>query len=147
MLNEMGRIGASGALGAASAYLFTNLNPLGGAAFGVVGRLVNEVTKPIFKFLYKKLIGSDLLSQTLDVTRFILLAGLTAAACSALGFPMTFSTALILQISQLAITYIGRFMCEFACDIKQRDNILVPAFALTPSEHFFFGDETGYILR
>lgn len=59
MFELVGRVSGNGNFGALSAYaarsyLSVGVNSVEGAAFGIVGRLVNEVTKPIFNYFFQK---------------------------------------------------------------------------------------------
>lgn len=107
MLNEIKNIGVSGALGAAAGTLFAN--PVNGLVFGAVGRLVHEVTEPIFKEFDNTTFNSEV-KNLITLGRFIAIIALSAAACTAVGFPLSFSTALLLQICQIAFVRIGKVL-------------------------------------
>lgn len=150
MIDGMKRITGSGALAASLAfYLPMSLTLAQAGEFGIIGRLVNEVTKPIFEFVLNtvnslnKKVLKDVevqdLTNILDVTRFIFLAAVTKMACSAIGIPVAFGTALVLQTGQFAIS----FLIEFGYDSVKEDipegqkeivanlkKSLVPAFSL-----------------
>lgn len=130
MLNEIRNIGVSGALGAAAGAIVTN--PLNGLVFGVVGRLVHEVTEPIFNHL-KSQIGSQNVKNLLVIGRFIAVIALSAAACTALGFPLSFATALALQVGQFALVWIGKVIFEDICGRCQAGHNLVQEFSLSKS--------------
>lgn len=144
MLHEIARIAGSGALGAASehvarSYLLMRFNPSTGLAFGVIGRLVTEVTQRMFKEIFGVL-NYKSHQQLLDATRFVVYAQLTAKACSLVGMPMTFSAALTLQIGQLVFSRLASTVCDLASHISDSNtyrstleyvkNMLVPAFVV-----------------
>lgn len=126
MSAEIGNIIGSGALGGASVYLVTslhlvrNLNPLAktlspanGLVFGVVGRLITEVTNSIFERIrhfvdYGN--GAPQACHLFSFARFTGTVALTAIACTALGIPMSFTTALVLQVSQRAFAHLIDFV-------------------------------------
>lgn len=102
----------SGGYGAASAFLASNLhlipetlNPFEGFAFGVLGRCVTEATQPVFNRIYahRLVAGKQDLLNLLRVARFISSVALTAFACTAIGIPISLGTALLLQVTQLAL--------------------------------------------
>lgn len=140
MLTEIKNIGVSGALSSAGAFIFTNVNPVNALAFGVVGRLVNEVTKPVFKSM-KDVVVSDELWRVVDLGRFVAIVALSAAACTFIGLPISFSAALLVQICQLAFVHIGQYVFTDVCAesdggraFVQRwklSSLLVPAIELS----------------
>ena len=113
MTLQIQRILGSGALGAGGAYalsslsIIPNLDPVNGAVFGVVGRLITEVTDPIFNTLrYANNDKQRRLASLLFFARFVGTVALTALACTALGAPISFTTALVLQVAQRAFSHL-----------------------------------------
>lgn len=117
MTAQIGNVIGSGALGAGATYLaetlqLATLDPVSGALFGVTGRLIHEVTYPIFDKidnLFRDSYIGPQWSSLVSFTMFISSVAITAAACTALGIPMTFTTALVLQVAQRAIGDVAEF--------------------------------------
>lgn len=126
MFDKIEKITGSGFLGAASAYatrycLVTHLNPLEGAAFCAIGRLVTEISLPYFasflKQLKQEIEGKRAPASSmhvLNLTSFLMVAGVTTLVCSQAGIPVTFGTALILRIGQMACMRLGQLVCTLA---------------------------------
>lgn len=130
MLEAVSRIGLSGAAGCVAAKLFTNVNPINGALVGAVASVIKEITSPIFENLF------DMIDQESVETRNLVIfvhsvasVALAVAACTAVGFPVSFSAALVLMIAQTAITHIGGIVLSEFC--KRRD--ITQAYWLRPA--------------
>lgn len=119
MLDQIQRIAGSGALGAASgyvarSYLLANVNPLSGAAFGVIGRIITELALPIIEYVSNEMsINNTDHKKLIVTTRLVVSAALVAKACSLVGMPMAFSAVLTLQITQLALSHLALVVCGF----------------------------------
>lgn len=94
--------GLSGVSGYIGARLFTKINPMEGALFGLVRGVVGFVTTPIFKSIFARP-GADGNSQCLgEILDFATSTAVSLAACSALGVHLTVHAAVALIISQAA---------------------------------------------
>lgn len=124
------RIGFSGVAGYVGAKLFTNVNPVNGALVGAVACVIKEITTPIFHHLLNMIDYEAIETRRLVVfAREFIPIALAAAVCTALGFPVSFSAALILMITQTAISNIGGIVLSEIC--KRRD--ITNAYWLRPA--------------
>jgi hypothetical protein len=117
ILDGVSTIGMSAGAGALAGYLFSIVNPVGGAVFGGTSALISLVGN---KIAQRVGVNSFALRVALYAVAFFASIAVSAIATTALGFPLTVSAGVILSIgmlvSQFAINLaIGGAKCASAC--------------------------------
>jgi phosphate/sulfate permease len=106
---------AAGAFGYLGANLFTTFDPVHGAVFGVVAKLVGLVAEPIIK----KILVPPGANDDAKFLAFVVLALVQMSAavsiCAAAGFQMTLSTAVALMVSQIGARLLVGCICDDKC--------------------------------
>lgn len=104
----------AGVAGYLCARLFTRANPIHGAIFSAIAALVFKVANPIFaKFFAGD--GANDSSKFVGIVLSVTCGVLASAALStAFGFPITFTTGLVLACSVVALATIAQMALSYA---------------------------------
>lgn len=107
-------VAAAAAFGYLGAYLFT-IDPVQGAAFGVVAKLVGLVAEPIIRKLLLPPGANDDAKFLAFAVMTLVQMSAAVAICTAAGFQMTFATAVALMISEIGARLLVGCVCGEKC--------------------------------
>ena len=109
---------ASGAFGYMGARLFTTIDPIHGAVFGIVSRLVSDVVHSILNKILLPPGANNEAQIVVWALNVSIGVAVSLIICGYLGFQFTVETAITLAISELVTRLLAVFCCPVACAVR-----------------------------